>query len=122
MLDSYHALEHVSHRAKALFGEGTEATHDWTDEARTALLMRGCAGIDEHLQQTTIPEDAAAPCRALEGLRDYLGNHVSHLNYAPRLAQGRAIGSGQIAGACKNMIGRRLKQTGPAGASAASTA
>jgi len=32
--------------------------------------------------------------------------------YADRLATGRSIGSGQIEGACKNMVGRRLKQTG----------
>ena len=36
----------------------------------------------------------------------YLGNHVSHLNYAERLREGRSIGSGQIEGACKNLIGR----------------
>jgi hypothetical protein len=28
------------------------------------------------------------------------------------LAEGRSIGSGQVEGACKHMIGRRLKQTG----------
>jgi hypothetical protein len=33
-------------------------------------------------------------------------------NYANRLAGGLSIGSGQIEGACINLIGRRLKQTG----------
>ena len=42
----------------------------------------------------------------------YLAAHACHLNDAQRLAEGRSIGSGQIEGACKNMIGRRLKQTG----------
>jgi len=27
-------------------------------------------------------------------------------------AEGRSIGNGQVEGACKNLIGRRLKQTG----------
>jgi hypothetical protein len=31
------------------------------------------------------------------------------LNYSERLAAGQSIGSGQIEGACKNLIGRRLK-------------
>lgn len=110
VLDVYHALEHVSDAAKTLFGEGTEAARSWTDAARTALLERGWSGIDEHLQQTAVPSAAART--ALQSLRGYLGNHVSHLHYAERLAEGRAIGSGQIEGACKNMIGRRLKQTG----------
>ena len=42
-------------------------------------------------------------------LRNYLAPHAQHLNYAERLAEGRSIGSGQIEGACKNLIGRRLK-------------
>lgn len=32
--------------------------------------------------------------------------------YAARLGEGRSIGSGQIEGGCKNLIGRRLKRTG----------
>ncbi len=111
VLDIYHALEHVSDAAKMLFGEGSTAAQDWTDTARKTLLTRGWTGIDEHLQQTCLPRNPARR-KALQGLRDYLGNHVSHLHYAQRLAEGRSIGSGQVEGACKNMIGRRLKQTG----------
>jgi hypothetical protein len=111
VLDVYHALEHVSDTAKSLFGDGTDAARAWTDTARSALLRSGWTGIDDHMQQTVLNDDASAG-KALQSLRDYLGNHVSHLNYAQRLAEGRSIGSGQIEGACKNMIGRRLKQTG----------
>ncbi len=35
-----------------------------------------------------------------------------HLDDAAHLAAGRTIGSGMVEGACKNVIGRRLKQTG----------
>lgn len=45
-------------------------------------------------------------------MEDYLRKHGKRLNYPQRLAEGRAIGSGQVEGACKHMIGRRLKQTG----------
>jgi hypothetical protein len=111
VLDIYHALEHVNDTAKVLFGEESSAVRDgWTDTARNLLLAQGWTGIDEHLRQTKVRGPARR--RALQGLRDYLGNHVSHLNYAQRLAEGRSIGSGQVEGACKNMIGRRLKQTG----------
>ncbi|MDD3587788.1 MAG: hypothetical protein PHQ75_11470 [Thermoguttaceae bacterium] len=34
------------------------------------------------------------------------------LDYPGRLRRGLSIGSGQVEGACKNMVGRRLKQTG----------
>jgi hypothetical protein len=111
VLDVYHALEHVHAAAKTLFGDGTDAAREWTDQARTALLERGWTGIEDHLQHTPPPDDPTR-LQALPGLRNYLGNHVSHLHYAERLAEGRSIGSGQVEGACKNLIGRRLKQTG----------
>jgi hypothetical protein len=34
------------------------------------------------------------------------------MHYRERLAEGLAIGSGQVEGACKNLIGARFKQTG----------
>ena len=36
----------------------------------------------------------------------------SLLDYCDRLADGRVIGRGLVEGACKNLVGRRLKQTG----------
>ena len=44
-------------------------------------------------------------------MRGYLENNRDRLCYAVRLAEGRVIGSGQVEGACKNLIGKRLKQT-----------
>ena len=112
VLDVYHALQSVSAAAKSLFGETAAATQ-WTDQMRTALIGRGWNGFEELWNETRArwPEDAGRG-QALEGLRNDLGNHVAHLDYGERLAEGRSIGSGQIEGACKNMIGRRLKQTG----------
>ena len=49
--------------------------------------------------------------KELHRLRGYFDNHRSRLCYRERLSEGRAIGSGQVEGACKSMIGRRLKQT-----------
>jgi len=37
---------------------------------------------------------------------------AERLPYRERLAAGRAIGSGLIEGACKNLVGKRMKQTG----------
>jgi hypothetical protein len=110
VLDIYHALQHVSDTAKSLFGEETDATTEWSDRMRMTLLQGGWAGF-ERLYAITQDEPSTNPA-ALEELRNYLGNHVSHIHYGSRLAEGRSIGSGQVEGACKNMIGRRLKQTG----------
>ena len=42
----------------------------------------------------------------------YLAPHADHTDYRRRLAEGRSIGSGLVEGACKTVVGRRLKQTG----------
>jgi hypothetical protein len=113
VLDVYHALEHVSETAKALHGEGTAKAEAWLEGGRDALLSGGWPCMRTYLQ-----EAKRRFCRSREkrtavvALENYLRTQADHLDYPTRLAEGRAIGSGQAEGACKNMIGRRLKQTG----------
>jgi hypothetical protein len=80
------------------------------NQARTVLLSQGWAGIEKLVSdQPGAAERTPAVQAAVETLLDYLAPHQHHLHYAQRLAEGRSIGSGQIEGACKNLIGRRLK-------------
>ena len=110
MLDNFHAWQHLSDLSKTLPGT-PEETALWTDQARTVLLESGWPGIDE-LLQAGAEDRSESQQTALDELRNDLANHQHHLNYAPRLATGQSIGSGQAEGGCKNMIGRQLKQTG----------
>ena len=55
---------------------------------------------------------ARAKRRALDELEGYFYRQREHLGYAGRLASGQSIGSGLVEGSCKQVIGRRLKQTG----------
>lgn len=112
VLDVFHALEHVSDTAKALYGDQTDETDHFRELGREALLSQGFDGIMELLIEVKGQTDSPKKQSAIEDLEGYLGNHGGHLHYAERLAQGRSIGSGQIEGACKNLVGRRLKQTG----------
>ncbi len=111
-LDIYHALEHVAATAKALHGEGTPETKRWNDRARDALLAEGYPGIERVVAEAR-PIAVRAPQRSsLNELENYFRPHQARrLAYAQRLAEGRLIGSGQVEGACKHWIGRRLKQT-----------
>lgn len=111
-LDVYHALEHTSAAAKGVFGEGTPQAYAWQDRARDALLGEGCAGVQRLIGQTRASAVRGGQRAALSGLAEYLRPHEKRLNYPERLAAGRPIGSGMIEGACKNYLGRRLKQTG----------
>jgi hypothetical protein len=111
-LDVYHALEHVSAAAAGLYGDGTPEAKRWYEQAREALLTAGWSGIEQTIQAARPIAVRAAQRAALEALTGYLRPHAERLRYAERLAAGRPIGSGLIEGACKNYIGRRLKQTG----------
>ena len=95
-----------------MFDEGSPAATTWTDTLRTTLLERGWDGIRRMLARPPRHLPANAPQRArLDELRNDLGHHVSHLNCAERLREGRSIDSGQIEGTCQNLLGHRLKQT-----------
>jgi hypothetical protein len=111
-LDIYHALEHITAAGKALHGEQTAATRQWTERARTVLLHEGHPGMQTLLAESRLIAVRAGQLRGLSDLEHYLRSHAEHLGYARRLAEGRVIGSGQVEGACKHWIGRRLKQTG----------
>jgi hypothetical protein len=112
-LDIYHASEWLAKAAKAGCGEGTEEAARWLQEARLALLRDGYLGLCDYVHSSA----AWVPKRlefeeATPAVLNYLCGHRERLNYALRLHRGEPIGSGLIEGACKQLIGRRMKQTG----------
>lgn len=111
-LDVFHALEHVAQTAEALYGQGSPEAQRWQGSTREVLLREGWKGIDREISQARLSAVRAPQREALRKLSGYLGPQAARLNYAQRLAEGRPIGSGMIEGACKNYLGRRLKQTG----------
>jgi len=112
VLDVYHALERIGETAKVLHGEGTDLAKTWQEVSQSKLLSGGWSALQQHLAETRISTRKRSGLKALKQLGHYLGRQPEHLCYAQRLAEGRSIGSGQAEGACKHMIGRRLKQTG----------
>jgi hypothetical protein len=110
-LDIYHALEHVAACGKVLHGSGADFTN-WLDRMRLVLLSEGFAGMDRELSLLLLGELSLGERVAVKSLHKYLDNNRERLPYFERLASGRSIGSGQVEGACKNLVGRRLKQTG----------
>jgi hypothetical protein len=101
VLDIYHASEHLWSAGKAVLGDGTVACRAWVEARRGTLLRSGASGL--------LAELGGAEWA---GCRGYFEGHLDHTEYAARLAEGRSIGSGMVEGACKQVVGRRLKQTG----------
>jgi hypothetical protein len=112
VLDIYHALEHVGACAKAVFGEGSEEGERWQAGARRALLGGGGEAVRGLISEERARTRSPRKREALDGLAGYLEKQEGHLGYAGRLAAGQSIGSGLVEGACKQVIGRRMKQTG----------
>lgn len=102
VLDFYHASERLYQAGRELHGE-TPAAVAWADARRGLLLESGGAAL---------LADLAAGGPELAGAREYFRPHAGHLDYPGRRAAGRSIGSGLVEGACKQVVGRRLKQTG----------
>lgn len=101
VLDIYHASEHLWAAANRHFGEGTTQASAWARQRRETLLREGASGL--------LAELVGVEWSALRG---YFEPHEEHTGYAERLRTGQSIGSGLVEGACKQVIGRRLKQTG----------
>jgi hypothetical protein len=108
-LDIYHALENISSCGKALYGSG-QVFSEWLDRMRNVLLSEGLPGVERELELLKVGLKFEQ-CKQVDSLLRYLRNHSGRLKYCERLLSGRAIGSGLIEGACKNLIGKRLKQT-----------
>jgi hypothetical protein len=111
-LDVYHALEHLSATGKVLYGAGTPEYETWREETTLELMWNGYTQIEQRLdrleQEPRTPEEK----ESIRQLRGYLSHHRDRLGYAKRLAEGRAIGSGQVEGACKNIVKKRMCQSG----------
>jgi hypothetical protein len=98
----------------AAYGQAVHDLDDFLFTAGRALLnevyqhklqerIQGFAGMErELLALQDLKEDEQ---RAVSSLLEYLSKHKE------RLSAGRAIGSGLIEGACKNLVKRRLRQT-----------
>jgi len=85
----------------ALFSPGRQA------------LLAGCwKGAREHISRSRRGVRENRRPGYPESLGGESAEALGRLNYPQRLAAGRAIGSGQVEGTCKHMIGRRLKHTG----------
>jgi hypothetical protein len=112
VLDIFHALEHVGACANAVYGEGNEQARHWQDQGREALLRAGISGIEALIAATRAGVRSPRKREALAGLGGYFSRQQEHLGYAARLRSGQSIGSGLVEGSCKQVIGRRLKQTG----------
>lgn len=106
-VDVYHVSEHLHGCSRTMLGEGVAAAA-WAAEQLDHLIGVGgprfITALEQRIAGCQNPDHACAMTRLLH----YLQANRDRMWYADRLAQGQAIGSGAIEGACKK-IGSRMK-------------
>lgn len=111
-LDVFHGAEHVAEAARRVFGEGTAEARAEAERGRTRLLEDGYCGVLEWVAALGGRIPAGGDGAALGEALNYFAGHRGRLNYALRLLRGQSIGSGLVEGSIKQLLNRRLKQTG----------
>jgi len=112
ILDWYHLAEHVHAAAAVLFGEGTPNARRWSERRKTELWNGQVAKTLRCLRALPPQTRAKAKRETVRQLIGYLENNRRRINYPRYRALGLRIGSGQVEGACKTLVGGRCKQAG----------
>ena len=110
IVDFFHASEHLSTVADAVFGAGTPAAAAWLDETRHALRHAGPVPVLAALATLAAPTaDAADVVRRAIG---YLTTNAARMGYPAFRAELLPIGSGAIESTAKSLIQARQTQAG----------
>lgn len=110
ILDFYHACEHLSKLADALFpnndGINARFVRKWTTWLETDKVLRITEDAKKRLPHHGPRRDAAI-CEI-----GYFQSNAQRMMYASFKRQGYFIGSGVVEAGCKTVIGKRTKQSG----------
>lgn len=113
-LDFFHACQRLNKCAAGIFGEQTQKSRSAYEHGRSLLVHTGWAGVCQWVAELLSVADEAERERrrpSTDALLAYFSKHTNRLNYAQRLEEGRAIGSGRVEGEAKT-LGLRLKSRG----------
>lgn len=111
IIDWYHASEHIWDCGKVLFGEGSKATEEWVKKRESWLWDGQRRKLLNDLQKQQ-KHHRGRKRKELAGLHKYIRDNEQEMRYDVFRAKGYDIGSGAVEGACKYVVGKRLKQSG----------
>ncbi len=110
IVDLYHAKEHLSQLANAIFGVGADLSKQWAFDRHHELES---GDIDTLLQsiRCQIPSNGYIGPMASREL-EYFSNNRQRMNYAHFRSVGLCVGSGVVEAGCRVVIAQRLKRSG----------
>lgn len=106
IVDVYHAHEHLFDIAGAVYGHGSELALAWARQRRDELH----AGAFDDLLAAVGAH--AGNCEEARKGRAYFANNRRRMRYPEFRARGLCISTGVVEGACKTLVGSRLKRGG----------
>lgn len=110
IVDLYHAKEHLSQLAGAIFGADSDLSHQWAadryDDLEAGNLDAVLSAIRGH---TSRPGEVGK--QAAREL-DYFHTNQHRMRYAHFRSLGLCVGSGVVEAGCKVVIAQRLKRSG----------
>jgi hypothetical protein len=109
VVDVYHVSQHLHECGQTLHEGDREAGAKWARRTLADLVRDGPIISLRNLERQHARCANPAHEKALGALLTYLRPHTEALRYGERLRGGLPIGSGQVEGACKTIVGRRLK-------------
>jgi hypothetical protein len=112
ILDWHHLSEHVHAAAKTCYGEGTAEAERFSERRLDELWEGRASSTLRNLRALHKQSRSASTREALRQLIGYLKHNRHRINYPRYRALGLPIGSGQVEGACKRLVGARCKQAG----------
>jgi hypothetical protein len=113
VLDFIHALEKIWFAAYVFHPEGTPEAETFVRERALRVLEGGVTQVVKGLRQmATKHRLRGARRKTLLGVANYLYHNRSRMRYHEYLALGLTIASGNVEGACKNLIKDRMERSG----------
>jgi hypothetical protein len=111
-LDIYHGVEYIAEAARTVFGAGQPEAKVQSDAGILRLLEDGYWGVVAWVGEISGQLPVGGDGAALRVALNYFAGQQARLGYALRLRRGQSIGSGMVEGSIKQLLNRRLKQTG----------
>jgi len=115
VVDVFHVSEHLHACGRSLDGECSVEARQWAEDHLQMLLASGPITLLDDLEKARAQVLDDAKQKALDSLMAYVKPNIDGLWYRDRLRRGLPIGSGMVEGACKTVVGRRLKCNGARG-------
>jgi len=115
IVDFHHTLGHVSSGAEGIFDKGTSAGQVWYRKMEGTLLSyedgaeRVIRSLEYYLNSYEYKDSSR---ELIEDCLTFMRNNVHRMEYKRFRDNGWPIGSGPVEGACKNIVKKRMCQSG----------